>query len=143
LITPGSVSASPVCASPVAGFRTSPCTRVCTTAGATARASGATLRTSAVGSVSTGPAGDDDDRRRAHLVRASVFNSLPRDNVPTTARLVASGDIAPLTPVRLAPLAGAAVHVPVVGAGFASLSSPVTPFMFTLPTTAAMRAPFR
>ena len=45
--------------------------------------------------------------------------------------------------VCLAPLVGAAVHVRVVGAGFASSSLPVTPFMFTtLSTIAAMSAPF-
>ena len=99
----------------VTGFRTSPCTGVCATAGATARASGAVLRTSAVGSVSNacspritpsgpGAADGDADRRRADLLRASVFNSLPRANLPTTARLAAFGDVALAHAVRLAAL---------------------------------------
>ena len=136
--TPGSAFASSVRASPVTGFCTLPCTGVCSTADATARASGAALRASAAGSVSavstpritsavTGAADDDAHRRRADFVRASVFNALPRANLPTTARLVASGDIAPL--------AGAAVHARVVGTGFASSSLPVTPFMFTTLST--------
>jgi len=45
----------------------------------------------------------------------------------------------PARAVRLAALPVGSFHVPVVGAGFASPSLPVTPFMFTtLPTTAAM-----
>ncbi len=83
--------------------------RVRDTEDGSARASGVALRASAVGAVSnsctphftlsgSGAADDDADRRRANLVRASVFNTLSRANVPTTPRLVASGDIAPLTP---------------------------------------------
>ncbi len=127
-------SAAPVRASPVTGFRTSPSCTVHSTVTASARASGSLLRTTAVGSVcllgtprftpsGSGANDDDTDRRRADLVRASVLNTLPRANVPTTARLVV----------------GAAVHVRVVRAGFASSSLPVTPFIFTtLPTVTAM-----
>ena len=102
-------SAVPVRASPVTGFRTSPSCTVHSTVTASARASVCLLRTTAVGSVcllgtprftpsGSGANDDDTDRRRADLLRASVLNTLPRANVPTTPRLVASGDIATLTP---------------------------------------------
>ena len=127
---------SPVRAPPVTGFRTPHSS----SANSAARPSGAVRRTSATGSVSTlgtpcftpygsGAADDDADRRRAHLVRASVFNALPCANLPTTARLVASGDIARSRPLprcarrrrrspprrwrwlRITIVAGDAVHV--------------------------------
>ncbi len=123
-------SEAPVRASPVTGFRTSPSCIVHSTVTASARAAVSLLRTTAVGSVCllgtprftpSGSGANDDDthRRRADLVRASVLNTLPRSNVPTTPRLppppppppppptpppppppplVASGDIATLTP---------------------------------------------
>ena len=50
----------------------------------------------------------------------------------------------PVHTVRLAALAGGAVHVRVVRAGFASSSLPVMPFLFTMPPTiTAMSAPTR
>ncbi len=102
-------SATPVRASPVTGFRTSPSCTVHSTVAASASASGSLLRTIAVGSVcllgtprftpsGSGANDHDTDRRRADLVRASVLNTLPCANVPTTVWLVAPGDIVPLTP---------------------------------------------
>ncbi len=102
-------SAAPVRASPVTGFRTSPSCTVHSTVTASVQTFDSLLRTTPVGSVSalgtprftpSGSGANDDDtvRRRADLVRALVLNTLPRANVPTTPRLVASGDIATLTP---------------------------------------------
>ena len=79
-----------------------------------------------------------------NLLGPSGFNPMPHSNVPTPARLAASGDLASLMALRLAALVAGAVHVRVVGAGFASSSLPVTPFMFTtLPTLTAMSCPLR
>ena len=79
-----------------------------------------------------------------NLLGPSGFNAMPHSNVPTPARLAASGDLASLMALRLAALVAGAVHVRVVGAGFASSSVPVTSFMFTtLPTLTAMSCPLR
>ncbi len=114
-------SAAPVRASPVTGFRTSPSCTVHSIVTASARTSVSLLHISAVGSVCvfgtprftpyrSGAADDDTDRPRAYLVRASVLNTLPCPSIPTPARLVASGDIARLTPSSSASSARASHH---------------------------------
>ncbi len=114
-------SAAPAKASPVTGFRTLPSCTVHSIVTASAQTSDSLIHTSAVGSVRTldtprftpygsGANDDDTDRPRADLIRTSVFNTLPCPSIPTPARLVASGDIARLTPSSSASWVRASHH---------------------------------